>query len=197
MKRKNSKTEQRILDASERLFLEYGYTGVTLQDIASAVEMRHASLYYYAPEGKEQLYVAVMERSFRRHGEGLTNAIISAGDDLRVQLHAVAEWFATHPPIDFGRIVRSDMPAIDPNHAERLVRLSLEMLRMPIAALIRNGVRKGLIEVQDVDFAAMGLVALLQSVHNIPQSFLPKEVDRVKAAQASADMLLFGWLKRG
>lgn len=197
MKRKNSKTEQRILDASERLFSELGYTGVTLQDIAAAVEMRHASLYYYAPEGKEQLYVAVMERSFRRHGEGLTNAIIAAGDDLRAQLHALAAWFATHPPIDLGRIVRSDLPAIEPDHAQQLIALSLETVRMPISAVIRNAVRKGLIEVQDVDFAAMGLVALLQSVHNVPEMFLLGEADRVKAAQSSADMLLFGWLKRG
>jgi hypothetical protein len=64
---------------------------------------------------------------------------------------------------------------------------------MPLAAMLRNGVKKGAIAVADVDFAAMGLLGLLQSVHNIPSSFLPTETDRTQAFQASADMLLDGW----
>ncbi|MDX2137503.1 MAG: TetR/AcrR family transcriptional regulator [Chloroflexota bacterium] len=189
-------TYQRILDASEVLFSEFGFSGVTLQQIAKAVDMRHASLYYYAPKGKEDLYIKVTERSFRRHGEGLTNAIIEAGADFRDQVHAVAYWFAVHPPIDLGRIVRSDMPAINPVDAERLTELSLEMLRVPIAAIIRNAIRKGLVHVNDPDFAAMGLVGLLQSVHNIPQRFIPDRDARVAATISAANMLLDGWLMR-
>ncbi len=158
--------------------------------------MRHASLYYYAPDGKEQLYVEVMDRSFKQHGEGLTVAIIEAGDDFRAQIHAVAHWFATHPPIDLGRIVRSDMPAINPKYADKLVELSIEALRVPISAVIKNGVKKGIIDVTDADFAAMGLVGLLQSVHNIPQQFLPTREAQVQATTAAADMLLYGWFKR-
>jgi AcrR family transcriptional regulator len=93
---KDNATYHRLLDAAEALFMERGLAAVTLQDIASAIEMRHASLYYYAPKGKEQLYVAVMERTFKQHGEGLTDAVIQAGDDFRAQMHAVATWFATH-----------------------------------------------------------------------------------------------------
>lgn len=192
---KDNQTHQRILDAAEALFGEHGYTGVTLQDIANAVHMRHASLYYYAPGGKEELYVAVMERSFHQHGEGLTHAIIDAGEDFRAQVHAVADWFATHPPIDLGRIVRSDMPAINPADAERLIHISLDSLRVPISAAIRSAVRKGQAQVQDADFAAMGLVGLLQSVHNIPRRFIPDRPSLVQAARAAADMLLDGWLR--
>ncbi len=196
MKNRNNATYQRILDASEQLFSERGFTAITLQDIAQSVNMRHASLYYYAPNGKEQLYIEVMGRMFRRHGEGLTNAIIEAGDDFRQQVHAIAYWFATHPPIDLGRIVRSDMPAINPVEAERLIDLSLASLRVPIASVIRNGVRKQEVSVGDIDFAAMGLVGLLESVHNIPQKFLPTREAKIEAALAASDMLLDGWLRR-
>jgi AcrR family transcriptional regulator len=189
-------TQQLILDAAERLFSERGYAAVKLQDIAKAVEMRHASLYYYAPEGKEQLYVAVMERNFKRHGDGLTSAIIEAGGDFRTQVHAIAVWFATNPPLDLGRIVRSDMPAIGPENATRLNQLALDALRMPITAVLRNGVRTGLIAVPDVDFAAMGLVGLIQSIHNIPSQYTPDQPTLIRHAVASADMLLDGWLKR-
>jgi AcrR family transcriptional regulator len=195
MNSKSKATYQSILNAAERLFTEKGYSGVSLQDIARAVNMRHASLYYYAPHGKEQLYVEVMERIMRRHGEGLTSAIIEAGDDLRMQLHAVARWFGSNPPLDLGRIVHSDLPAISPAEAERLIEFSLNTLRMPLAAMLRNGVKKGLIAAADTDFAAMGLLGLLQSIHNIPKQFLPTDADRLRAFQIAADMLLDGWRK--
>ncbi len=196
MEQRNNKTYRRIVDAAEALFAERGYAGVSLPDIAGAVGMRHASLYYYVPNGKEQLYVDVMERSFRQHREGLTNAIIEAGDDFRAQIHAIAAWFATHRPIDLGRMVRSDMPELAPENARKLTEWSLDALRMPISAVIRNGIKKGHILVPDIDFAAMGLVALVQSIHNIPRTYLPDEDDVIKAAKAAADMLLDGWYRR-
>jgi AcrR family transcriptional regulator len=196
MNTKHNETYQRILDASEKLFMQFGYSGVTLQDVAKAVNMRHVSLYYYAPKGKEQLYIAVMQRSFKRHGEGLTLAIIEAGEDFRAQIHAIAFWFATQAPLDLGRIVRSDMPSINPDDAERLTELSLDTLRVPISAAIRSAVRKRIAHVPDPDFAAMGLVGLLQSVHNIPRRFVPDQQALIQMAFASADMLLDGWLAR-
>ena len=189
-------THKAILDAAERLFAERGYAAVKLHDIAKAVDMRHASLYYYAPEGKEQLYVAVMERNFHRHREGLTEAIIRAGDDFREQIHAVAEWFAIQPPLDLGQIVRSDMPAISKHHADRLTELSLQALRQPIVSALRRAQDRGLINVPDVEFAAMGLVGFLQTAHNIPARYFRSLDERVPLARAMADMLLDGWLKR-
>ncbi|MDX2162372.1 MAG: TetR/AcrR family transcriptional regulator [bacterium] len=196
MNPKHNATYQQILNAAEQLFTEKGYGAVSLQEIARAVEMRHASMYYYVPEGKAQLYIAVMERVMQRHGDGLTSAIIDAGDDLRAQLHAVAEWFAVNPPLDLGRIVRSDLPAINSHEAQRLIDFSLNTLRMPIAAALRSGIRKGVIALDDPDFAAMGLVGLLQSVHNIPRRFLPTQGDLTRAFKAAADMLLDGWVIR-
>jgi AcrR family transcriptional regulator len=70
MRAASNSTHQTILDAAERLFAERGYAAVKMHDIARAVDMRHASLYYYAPAGKEQLYVEVMERNFNRHRAG-------------------------------------------------------------------------------------------------------------------------------
>lgn len=196
MEQRNNKTYRRIVDAAGALFAERGYAGVSLPDVAKAVGMRHASLYYYVPDGKEQLYMEVMERSFKHHREGLTNAIIEAGEDFRAQIHAVAVWFANHPPIDLGRMVRSDMPELAPENARKLTEWGLDALRMPISAVIRNAIRKGYITVPDIDFAAMGLVALVQSIHNIPRDFLPNEDDLSAAAKAAADMLLDGWYRR-
>jgi len=176
--------------------MERGLAGVTLQDIAAEMHMRHVSLYYYIPNGKEELYMQVMERIFRKHYEGLSNAIQSAGNDFRSQIHAVAVWFATQPPLDLSRIVHSDLPLLDVAAAQHIVSTLLEYLRRPIADALQRAREHNLVIVQDVDFAAMGLVALLQSIHNIPLMFIESQDHFKQIAIATADSLLDGWFKR-
>ncbi|MBW2713267.1 MAG: TetR/AcrR family transcriptional regulator [Deltaproteobacteria bacterium] len=55
------KTTERILDAAENLFSEYGFAGTAIRDIASEVSLNPASLYNHF-DGKESLYEAVLER---------------------------------------------------------------------------------------------------------------------------------------
>lgn len=196
MQSKRSRTQERLWAAAGALFMERGLAAVTLQDIAAVLHMRHASLYYYAPEGKEQLYVQVMERMFRQHQQGLVEAIAHAGGDFRAQMRAVAVWFATHPPLDLGRIVRSDLPLLEPAAAEHIINTSLETLRLPIANALREAVAAGRIHVTDVDFAAMGFIALAQSVHNIPPRFIESPEHLHQIAIGIADSLLDGWFKR-
>jgi len=192
--RPDNETRQRILDVAEQLFSERGYAAVRLRDIATAVSMRHASLYYYVPGGKEQLFIEVMERNFDRHRVGLTDAIAGAGDDIRAQVHAVARWLVSQPPLDFTRMHQADMPAIDVEQAQRLMRVAYDALRLPIVAALEHATAAGRIEVADLDLAAMALVSLVQSVHAIPHAYRTVPLEHV--GQQLADMLLDGWLKR-
>ncbi|GCE03839.1 TetR/AcrR family transcriptional regulator [Dictyobacter aurantiacus] len=190
----NNETYTRILEASEKLFAERGYASVRLRDIAMAVGMRHASLYYYAPEGKQQLFIAVMERTFSRHRAGLEQAIRQAGDDLREQLFAVARWLLSQPPIDMARIQHADMVEIGEQQAQRLLQLAYNSLREPIRVALQQAEASGSIALAELDLAAMALVTLIQSVHAIPGSYTP--ATREKIGQQLVDMLLVGWLKR-
>jgi AcrR family transcriptional regulator len=190
----NNGTRARILDAAEELFATRGYAAVKLRDIASAVGLRHASLYYYVPGGKEQLYVEVMERTFVRHRVGLEQAIAQAGDDLRAQMHAVAQWLVTQPPLDITRMQYADMPVLDPTHANQLMKLAYDSLRTPVVGAIDRGVKTGRIAVPDLDIAAMGLISLLQSVHSIPVAYRTIPTERL--GQQLTDMLFDGWRTR-
>lgn len=189
----DNETRQRMLDAAEELFMARGYAAVRLRDIASAVGLRHASLYYYAPGGKEQLYIEVMERGFERHRAGLTAAIAGAGDDFRAQMRAVARWLVLEP-LDLARMSQSDMLAIDEERAHSLMLTAFNALREPIAAALRVARSRGLIPLDDFDTAAMALVGLTQSVHGIPAPH--REETRLRLADRVADMLLDGWLTR-
>lgn len=56
-------TEQRLLDAAERLFGAAGFSGVALADVAADAGIRRPSLLYHYPT-KETLYLAVLKRAF-------------------------------------------------------------------------------------------------------------------------------------
>ncbi len=48
--RKSSKTEALILESAQRQFAHYGFSKVTMDEIAQEVGMGKASLYYYFPD---------------------------------------------------------------------------------------------------------------------------------------------------
>lgn len=187
-------TRQRILDVADNLFARRGYAAVTLRDIASAVGMKHASLYYYAPNGKRQLFVEVMERSFKRHREGLTLAIAHAGDDLRQQMYAVARWFVKQPPMYLSRMYEADLAELGEEEAAYLMTLAYESLRTPLLGALEKAAAKGILQLTELSMGAMALVTLIQSVHGIPGDH--GDDWREKLGLQLVDMLLDGWLIR-
>jgi AcrR family transcriptional regulator len=190
----NNQTRERILDIADELFSKRGYTSVTLRDIASVIGIKHASLYYYAPGGKKQLYIEVMERNFLRHRQGLTEAIIGAGDDLRQQMYAVAHWLVSQPPVDFSRMHEADMLELGQEQAEKLMELAYDAMRIPIINFLEQAIKAGHIHLRDLNLAAMAFVSLIQSVHNVPAQY--GDDVRQRIGIELVDMLLDGWLKR-
>jgi AcrR family transcriptional regulator len=193
---KRETTETAILDAAERLFMQHGLAAVTLEQIAKAIDMRHASLYYHAPGGKDDLFVRVVERALARHQAGLTQAIRDAGTDLRAQMHAVARWFCSQPPLDLTHMIRADLPLLDPPIARALEVKIERALRDPLAAAIGQAMTDGALDAHDPEFLAFGMLALLQSVFNIPDVYAPDTQTRIAIAERTVDTLLFGWFKR-
>lgn len=187
----NNTTHERILDIAEELFTKRGYVAVRLRDIADAVGIKHASLYYYAPEGKKQIFMRVMERNFKRHHEGITQAIQNADNSLRGQMYAVAKWLISQPPIEMLRMVEADSHELEPHEADYLMNLAYDSLRMPIVSALMRARQHGEIRPMDWDLAAMALISLVQSIHQIPASYQGNV--RHQVALLLVDMLLDGW----
>lgn len=102
---------ERILDAAEQLFAEFGYHGVTLKDVAARVGVSSTLIHYHF-NGKESLYEAVWARkapisarnrleAMRRYAEEVGDNITVEGalhawidTDLNVQIHETEQWRA-------------------------------------------------------------------------------------------------------
>lgn len=189
----DNETSQQILHVAERLFAARGYTAVKLRDIADAVGMKHASLYYYMPGGKEQLFIRVFEYSFERHKRGLMDAINSAGTSIRDQLYAVADWFVTQPAMPLDRFQQGDRPELSETDVQRLMSLAYESLRTPIISALVRAQDEGAVRLEDFDLAAMALIILVQSTYNIP--YARPEIRKAVARQL-VNMLMDGWAPR-
>jgi AcrR family transcriptional regulator len=88
---------ERILDAAEQLFAEFGYHGVTLKDVAARVGVS-ATLIHYHFNGKESIYEAVWARkasiSARNRLEAMRRYAEEVGDNVTVE-GALRAWIDT------------------------------------------------------------------------------------------------------
>lgn len=68
--------EQEIIEAAQRVFAEFGYKKVTMDDVAARLNITRSALYYYY-KSKEELFVAVGEFEFRNYESLLRKAVDS------------------------------------------------------------------------------------------------------------------------
>ncbi|MBD2198187.1 MULTISPECIES: TetR/AcrR family transcriptional regulator [Calothrix] len=141
-KQVSSGGRERILEQAEELFRSRGYNTVTMREIADAVGIRQASLYYHFPS-KEQLFVSVNERMFERHRLGIEQVIGKNEENLRSQLHAIARWFLSQPPIHFLSMVHTDMPLLDAENTARLTACSSNCIFEPICQIFTQAQQRG------------------------------------------------------
>lgn len=85
------KTQAKILDEAEHLFVKVGY-GVSIREIAKASGVRHHTVQYHFGN-KEQLYKAVLQRWDKEVERRLLTAIEDIGDisSLKVVIDAAVE----------------------------------------------------------------------------------------------------------
>jgi len=56
-------TQNKILKVAKRLFIKYGYAGVSMRDIARRVKITKAALYYHF-RSKREIYLRMLRQSF-------------------------------------------------------------------------------------------------------------------------------------
>src|SRR5262249_20090442 len=74
----DGETRRHILAAAERLFIERGFKGVSMKDVADAVQVTPAALYYHFPGGKGELFVETIRQFLREMAERAFQGLESA-----------------------------------------------------------------------------------------------------------------------
>lgn len=167
--RRQRRKEQRrtqILDAAERLFYEKGFDGVTMDEIADAVELSKGSLYVYF-KNKDSLFFAIVARVhreyFRQFKESL-DEIESGGDQIRRMIRHLVDFTKDHREYnDMARMVGPLIWArLDAEYEQVLVENSIEY-NLWLNEAIRKGMKDGSIR-KDLDPTIFGFYISLISM---------------------------------
>ena len=145
-----------ILDAARRLLLESGYAAVGLAEIAAAGEVSRPSVYRYFPEGRTDVFVAVVESL----GEELRDRLryagqvpFSAARRLEQVLAALFAFFDETP--DAYRLLFRDVWAVGDDAAEQASHAVRALLAAELAALLVDG---GVTDAGDVAAASNAIL---------------------------------------
>jgi AcrR family transcriptional regulator len=88
--RRLERTRSLLLDAAEQVFAEKGFTPASLDDIARAAGYTKGAIYKHFAT-KEDLFLAVSDRYWRRYFEHFTEVLSSATEVGAAELDAVAQ----------------------------------------------------------------------------------------------------------
>lgn len=186
---------ERVLQAAEELFNEFGYTSVTVQHIAKKLGIKAASLYYHAPGGKEELFTMVMERSLARHKAGIEAAVADAGTNLRDRCVAVINWFLSQGPLGFLRLLMSDLAGLESTNAQHLRDLADSSLSQPIVRIFEDAAERGEIRASQPRLMASSLLSMVDGIWYTAS--MQADADKQTLAAGYVDVLIDGLRPRG
>ena len=145
--RRKARTVQAIFDAAEPLFLDRGFHGTTVEEIAQSADVSVGSIYVHF-QSKEGLYVALLERALdvqERYMEEAFKPTLSLGQQLFAAGWAYLRFYLDHP--GYFRILA--FPHVDarpeddlPFAAQRIAERAEAGVRR-VASIIELGVRTG------------------------------------------------------
>jgi len=103
-------TRERILDAATEVFVERGFAGARMQEIADRAEVNKAMLHYYFTD-KDHLYETVLVSMARSLFEGVrttfSDEALAPAERLRRAIETYFDFIAAHP--EFPKLILQDV----------------------------------------------------------------------------------------
>lgn len=156
-------TRERAVMQADALLTSGGYAAMSLEAVAQAIGIRKPSLYHHFPRGKDELFIAVVERRTALDGGLLAQAVAGLPDSF-AQLRAIARHFnqvAQTRPYH----ALNDMAAHLPQQHRDFVHGLIAMRVMaPVREVIAGGIARGELRRCDPELAALAFVMLMASL---------------------------------
>lgn len=153
----------RILDAALERFYQFGFSNVTVDEIAGALGMSKKTLYVHFPAKKDLLRVG-QERTVRRISDGLRRIAERSDWDSVTKLVRAMHFMVENIPRPSQRFFQ-DLARNLPDVWRELDRRRSEVIRSHFGELFRQGVEEGVFrEDLSTDFLILVFLALVQNV---------------------------------
>jgi AcrR family transcriptional regulator len=134
----DQETWRQILTAAKDLFFAKGYKGVSMKEIADAVQVTPAALYYHFPKGKEDLFTKMIQTLFVDEGVAGIDQILATTQDLRERLNLFTASLLTLP-IDehFTMLLRDAREHIKDPENQRIILSLRDRLKQQVMGIFQ------------------------------------------------------------
>jgi AcrR family transcriptional regulator len=179
-------TWRQILKAAEELFLARGYKGVSMKEVADVVQVTPAALYYHFPQGKEDLFMSVIQAMFEEWSAGISRAIAPA-HSIRERLNLLTSYLLTLPVDHFPVLIQDAKEQIKDREKQRAIFRQLRgTFQQNIADAFQQAIDAGEVtaDIPANLLASMYLgliIALLQDMH-----FSAKDSERIEVPRLAS-----------
>ncbi|HLY32093.1 MAG TPA: TetR family transcriptional regulator [Ktedonobacterales bacterium] len=168
---------EQILQAAIQVFVRQGYSAAKIANIAAAADTSHGLLYHYFPDGKEEIFAALIERTTRdltRFAEAIFKQPGDAWDRLTWAITRILQGLQHQPDVYAVILQTVGSEAISPELRQIAVRPAA-ILRATLRQLIGEGQAIGRVVAGDPDELAGVLTYCIEglSVNVLSPSVAP------------------------
>jgi AcrR family transcriptional regulator len=152
---------QEILRAAKALFFEQGYHRLAMRQIAEAVGVTKAALYYHFKD-KEQLFLAMLG-SFLEEIEGIIDGAQAQGGDARQRIHMLVEGILSLPVEQRAmiRLASQEMAHLTPQGRRAFEALYHRKFIQKIQTILQVGIESGELKAMDSGVAVWLLLGMM------------------------------------
>src|SRR5258708_3999306 len=134
----DQETWRQILPAAKDLFLAKGYKGVSMKEIADAVQVTSAALYYHFPKGKEDLFTKMIQTLFLEEGVAEIDQTLGTMSGLRERLNVLTALLLTLPLDErFALLLRDAQEYIKDPESRQIILSLLDKIRQQVMGLFQ------------------------------------------------------------
>ena len=171
----DQETWRQILAAAKELFFAKGYKGVSMKEIADAVQVTPAALYYHFAKGKEDLFTKMIQILFVEEGVAGLDQALGTTHNLRERLNLFTASLLTLP-IDeqLTMLLRDAREHIKNPESQRIILSLRDRIKQQVMGIFQSARDAGEIRT-DIPVTVlvslyMGMLRELKSLQGSPQT---------------------------
>jgi AcrR family transcriptional regulator len=150
-----------ILEAAKRLFMQDGFRGISMRQIAEAVGVTKAALYYHFQD-KEELFVAIVEQ-YLVEMAALIDQVAHEEAGARQQISELVGRILAQPPQQRSiiRLASQELGNVGPQNRARFLALYHGQFVGRISALLQAGMSRGELRTVEPSIATWTLLGMM------------------------------------
>lgn len=134
-------TKQRILKEAKRMYLKGGYAGISLQDLATHLEISKPALFHHY-KSKQDLFYGVLLDLTEDNQQQVAKAV-AEGQDTRSRLRNILLAMRHLPFFDPMKFLNEELEELNEEQQNEITRLFYQGMQRPIITVLEEGIRSG------------------------------------------------------